>query len=179
MRGVVEGMVSRVPIVASLPALFQEDDFICRFLAAFDEGLAPLLCDLDNFEAYLDPYLAPDDFLAWLAGWVGVALDETWPIDRSRALVAEAVQLYRWQGTARGLAHLMRVATGLDVEVTDSGGVSWSPTPGGELPGSDVAQVTFRVRARPGVAIDERRLDSLVAAAKPAHVPHRIEVINP
>ena len=178
MRGTVEGLSSRMRLGESLPALFQEDDFLARFLSAFDDSMAPVVSDLDNLDAYLDPHIAPDDFLTWLAGWVGVTMDETWPIARRRAHVAEAVRMYRWQGTAQGLRHVVRVATGYECEVVDSGGVSWSPTPGGAMPGTDDAHVVLRIRVRRGEVIDERRLDSLVGAAKPAHVTHRIEVVS-
>ena len=90
MRKGVHGLVSAHPMGPTLPAIYQDDDFAQRFLAALDQVYAPIWSTLDNFDSYLDPYLTPDDFLAWLAGWVGISLDESWDEDRRRAIVARA-----------------------------------------------------------------------------------------
>jgi phage tail-like protein len=178
MRGPIEGLDSPHPLGTDLPGLFQEDDFAQRFTSALDAVLAPVFCTLDNLEAYFDPCLAPSDFVAWLAGWVGLTLDENWPPERQRALIAEAAQLYRWRGTAKGLAAHVALYTGAEPEVVDSGGCNWSATPGGSLPGTTEARVTVRVRVPAPSAVDRRRLDAIVATAKPAHVVHEIEVLQ-
>ena len=84
--------------------------------------LAPVFATLDCLDAYVDPWLAPEDFLEWLAGWVGVVIDEGWPIERSRAFIANIVELYRWRGTIRGLVAELAIYTGGDVEISESGG---------------------------------------------------------
>jgi phage tail-like protein len=178
MRGPIEGLDSPHPLVAALPGLFQEDDFAQRFTSALDAVLAPVFCTLDNLEAYFDPRLAPRDFVVWLAAWVGLTLDENWPVERQRALIADAAQLYRWQGTARGLAAHVALYTGAEPEVVDSGGCTWSATPGGSLPGTAEPRVTVRVRVPDPSTVDRRRIDAIVATAKPAHVIHEIEVLQ-
>jgi len=175
--GTVAGLASPRPLVAALPALYQEDDFTGRFTSAFDAALAPVFLALDNFPAYLDPALTPDDFLDWLAGWVGLLLDETWPMERRRAFIAVAGSLYRRRGTAGGLAALVRLFTSGDVQIAESGGAAWSPTSGGALPGSPDYGVLVRVRVPRGASVDPVKLDALVAAAKPAHVLHRVEIV--
>jgi phage tail-like protein len=117
----VPGLVSPHPLGAALPALYQEDSFAQRLTGALDEVLAPIFASLDGLPAYLDPALAPDDFLEWLSGWVGVTLDETWPIERRRQLVADAAQLYRSRGTVAGLAAQVAIYTGGEVLVEDNG----------------------------------------------------------
>jgi phage tail-like protein len=179
VRGAIPGLPSPHPLAGALPAMYQEDEFTREFVAAFDEVLAPVLSTLDNFEHYLDPTLAPLDFVDWLAGWLGVVPDEGWPAARRRELVARAVTLYRRRGTVRGLAEQVALATGGKVEVRDSGGVSWSGTPSGPLPGSGDAAVRVLVRLDDPSKLDQRRLERLVAAAKPAHVAHHVEVVGP
>jgi phage tail-like protein len=172
----------------ALPGLFHEDEvdprtarvrssFVQRFASAFDEVLAPVFSSLDNLDAYFDPRVAPPDYLEWLAAWVGIELDETWSLERRRALVLRAVELYRWRGTARGLAEAVAVFTGVEPEVVDSGGVSWSTAPDTELPGRAEPRVVVRLGAEEAEAIDRVRLERLVAAAKPAHVVAEIEVV--
>lgn len=177
MRGHVDGLVTPHPMGLALPAVFHSDDLAQRFTGALDGVLAPLLSTLDCLDAYLDPRLAPADFVAWLAGWVGLVLDENWPLERRRALVSSAVELYRWRGTRRGISGHVELYTGVTPEIEEPGGAAWSPVPGGDAPGQGAPTLTVRVVVDEEAAVDEARLDRLVAAAKPAHVPHRVEVV--
>ncbi|NEC21477.1 phage tail protein, partial [Streptomyces parvus] len=87
-RAAVPGLPSRYPIGELLPALYADDDLAQRFTAGLDTVLAPVLSTLDNLPAYVDPALAPADFLPWLASWVGVEADPAWPVELRRAVVA-------------------------------------------------------------------------------------------
>jgi len=174
-NGTVDGLTTPTPLIAGLPSLYQEDDLSQRWLSALDEVLAPVFLALDGLPGYLDPALTPDDFLDWLAGWVGVLLDENWPIERRRAFVAHAADLYRLRGTAAGLAAHVRIFTGGDVEVDESGGVTWSAKSGGKIPGTAGYSVHVRVSGT-STPVDRDRLEALVATAKPAHTIHSVEV---
>ena len=177
MRGLIPGLETPHPIGVQLPALYHEDEFVQRFVSGLDDVMAPVFATLDNLPAYFDPKLAPPDFVAWLADWVGALLDETWPPERQRALVADTVGLYEWRGTVRGIKGLVRIYTGTEPEVVETGSCTWSPAPGGEVGGEAVP--TLRVIAHvpdPG-SIDLARLDAIVAMAKPAHVEHTVEVV--
>jgi phage tail-like protein len=159
--------------------MYQEDAFAQRLMAAFDEVLAPIFTAMDCFDVYLDPWLAPEDFLDWLGGWVGLAPDGTWPADRRRAFVAEASSLHRVRGTARGLAAYLELLTGGQVEILETGGAAWSTQPGTAIPGSPGFGMLVRVHVDDPAALDLKRLDAMVAAAKPAHVEHRVEIVGP
>ncbi len=176
MRGVVTDLDSPRPLIDSLPGIYQEDELARELTRAFDDVLAPIVSTIDNLPAYLDPALTPDDFLDWLAGWVGILPDETWPVERRRALVALAVQLYRKRGTSAGLAMHVRLIGAADVAVTDSGGATWSNTPGGKPPGD--ASYTVKVTVTPPKKgqLDAARIEALVASAKPAHVAHQVTI---
>ncbi|SDZ21676.1 phage tail protein domain-containing protein [Micromonospora pattaloongensis] len=171
MRGSVPGLVSPHPIGQQLPAMYLEDDFAQRFTAGLDEVLAPILLTLDCLDAYFDLALAPPDFLDWLAGWVAAPLDGDGPPEVRRELVRRAVEVHRWRGTARGVALAVRVATGATVEITDSGGVTWSATPTDAPPPDEVPEVRIRV---PGY-VDEALVRQVVASAVPAHVRVTLE----
>jgi phage tail-like protein len=176
MRGLIEGLETPHPIGMELPGLFHDDDFSQRFTAALDEVLAPIFLTLDAIEAYVDPWLAPADFLLWLSEWLGIAIDEDLPELQKRQLVAGAATLYGWAGTARGIADLVEAYTGIRPEVEDSGGTSWSPTPGGDLPGNDQFAVTVRVRTADAAAVDTARVERLLAGFLPATVLATVEV---
>ena len=175
-RAHVPGLASPHPLGERLPAIYLEDSFVQRLASALDEVLAPVFSSLDNLDAYLDPALAPEDFVHWLGEWVGLAPDESWPLDRRRAVLAEAVDLYRVRGTARGLAAYLRLLTGADVEIEETGGTTYSTGADPEPPGSPNFAMVVKLRASDAPHLDLARLDALVAAAKPAHVAHRIEV---
>ena len=179
MRGMVAGLPSAVPLAAGLPAVLQEDAFLQRFLLAFDDALAPVFTTLDGLDSYLNPSLAPEDFLNWLADWVGVRLDESWSTARRRDVVAHAAAIHRRRGTVPGVADAVRLAVGgvVDVEVEDSGGTTWSSTPGTELPGRPAAMLHIRVYAAAREDVNIRRLEGIVNAVKPAHVPHTLEIV--
>lgn len=177
MRGLVEGLGTPHPIGAMLPALYHEDGFVQRFTAGLDDVAAPAISVLDNLPSYFDPVLAPEDFLPWLAGWVGIALDENWPLERRRRLLARAGDLYRSRGTARGLSEQVELLTGTAPVIEESGGTVWSPTPGASPPGNALAHLVVRVREFKDRPVDRRRLESVVRDAKPAAVSHRIEVV--
>ncbi|HXN01554.1 MAG TPA: phage tail protein [Candidatus Dormibacteraeota bacterium] len=177
-RGLVGTLISPHPLGQSLPGLYQEDDFTQRFVSAFDAALAPIFAALDNFPAYLDPWLAPEDFLEWLASWFGIVLDETWSPSRRRALVSRAFEFYRMRGTASGLKEQVEVLTGGAVDLHETGGVAISTTAGGALPGSPNFAILVRVTVDDPSTINQARLDALVMAAKPAHVTHKVEIVK-
>jgi phage tail-like protein len=178
MRGTVPGLSSPYPLGEFLPAVFQEhDQYTMRWTEALDEVLAPLILALDCITAYIDPLLAPEDFLQWLSGWSGVLLDENWPVDRRRSLAAAAVGLYRSRGTVSGLRAHLELVTGGQVEITDNGRVTCSRTPNGDLPGEPAPVLTVRVTVADQAEVNARALEALIRATKPAHVLHRLEVV--
>jgi phage tail-like protein len=176
MRGTIEGLRVPYTIGAQMPAVYQEDPFAMRFTAGFDDVLAPVLSTLDCLEAYVDPWLTPEDFLDWLAGWVGVVLDENWPLDRRRAVTEHAVELFRKRGTAAGLRDIVELFTAGSVQINETGGTAWSQQPGGEMPGEPNPRLSVRVWVDDEDSLSASVLDALVAATKPAHVVHRVEI---
>jgi phage tail-like protein len=176
MRALIEGLETPHPIGLELPGLFHDDDFTQRFTAALDDVLAPIFLTLDAIEAYVDPWLAPDDFLTWLSEWMGIPIEEDLPDRRKRMLVARAAILYGWAGTAKGLADLVEAYTDIRPEVTDTGGTTWSAMPGGDLPGSDQFGVTVKLVTDDVASIDTAKLERLLAGFVPASVVLTVEV---
>ena len=178
MRGLIADLENPHPLEQRLPAVYQRYDFTRRFMGSFNGVLAPIVCVLDNISSYFDAQECPADFVPWLAEWVGVALDENWPTERQRVLVARAGDLYRWRGTVRGLKELISIYTGAEPEIEESGGAAWSATPGAKMPGSAKPKLVVRIRVGEGSTVDPKRVDTIVRSAKPAHLPHTVEVVT-
>lgn len=176
MRGYVEGLESPHPIGAMLPGIYQGDDFAQRFTAGLDDVIAPILCTLDNLAAYFDPSTAPDDFVEFLSLWVGIEFEASWSMSRRREVIAHAVDLHRRRGTVRGIREAVALVTNAAVEVGENGGSRWSRAPGADLPGEPTPHLVVRIAAQSLSDLEMRRVDALVAAVKPAHVPHTIEL---
>ncbi|GAA3733120.1 phage tail protein [Plantactinospora mayteni] len=177
MRGAVPGLGTPHPFVRRLPAIYATDELAGRMLAAFDEVLAPVHSTLDNLAAYLDPRLAPADFVDWLAGWVAAETAPGWTLGQRREAVADAVLRHRVRGTARGLAEQVQMVFGVWPEITENGGTAWSSTPGGPLPGTAVPALTVTVRVSEPDLVPLDRLQALVEANRPAHVPCTVRVV--
>jgi phage tail-like protein len=178
MRGTVVGLGTPHPLATMLPAYLQEDGFAVRLTQGLDDVVAPVLAVLDCLEAYVDPRLAPADFLSWLAGWVGAALDDGWDDDRRRIQVLAATALHRERGTVAGVRAVVRLATGGDVEVRERGGVTRSHDPTGDPTDVEPPSLEITVAVDDPAAVRMRTLEELVNATKPAHVPHSIQVVT-
>jgi phage tail-like protein len=166
------------PLGPTLPGLYQEDSLVQRLCAALDAVLAPDITVLDCFPAYLDPGTAPQDFLDWLAGWVGLSVIRSLPTPRRRDLIRRAARLHAMRGTPAAVAELVEAAVGLPVELDESGGVGWSAVAGAPLPGRERAELVVRVRtgsARPDKAAVEQ-LIQVLGLVIPAHLPWRLEL---
>ncbi|WP_042363963.1 phage tail protein [Streptacidiphilus neutrinimicus] len=176
MRGSVDGLGSSAPLADMLPAVFAEDDLAQRFVAGLDEVLAPLHNVLDCLDSYFSPALAPADFVRWLADWVGAEVDDTEEEALLRAAVAAAARLHRIRGTRRGLAEAVRLAFGVEPEISESGAVAWDARPLGPVPGERRPRLHVTLALPHPTPRDQHRLEALVSAARPAHMPCTVQV---
>jgi phage tail-like protein len=195
VRGLIESiedppfeLLNPHPFAAALPGVFQnawsderamtgeEAAFGQRLLGVFDASLAPILASLDNLDAYFDPRTAPRDFLEWLAGWVATSIDHNWEDPQVRDFIAKAADLHRRRGTVAGLREYLAAYIGETVEVTDNGGTAWTTDPKAAPPGSEEPMLTVKVIATR--KISRARVEELIIAAKPAAIPHRLEIVS-
>ncbi|KNE78756.1 MULTISPECIES: phage tail protein [Streptomyces] len=95
---------------------------------------------------------------------------------RLREAVAVAATLHRLRGTRRGLATAVRLVFGVEPEITESGAASWAERPLGAVPGERRPRLHVSIRLPEPDPGAEPRLDELVAAARPAHMPYTVTV---
>ena len=96
-----------------LPAFYREMDFFGRFLAIFEQTFDPYIQTLDTLWAHLDPLTAPQALLPFLAHWVAWQLDPNLDVNLQRYLIRNALELYRWHGTRKGLCFYLSLYTKL------------------------------------------------------------------
>ena len=77
--------------------------------------ISPPLLPGDTQSAF-NAWLA--DFLAWLAGWVELALDSSWSLDKKRSVIAQSMALYRLRGTPQGLGMLLNLLLDLPLQIS-------------------------------------------------------------
>lgn len=179
MRGALDNLPSPHPLGQTLPSVYRSDAFSQQLCESFDEVLAPVISVLDNVPAYLDLGTAPEDLLPWLAHWIGLTVDRGDDPVRQRELLRSTSELHGWQGTCRGIELAISAHLGVRAEVADTGGASWSVDARDPLPGEPLPAVVVQVFPVAGQEIDEERLKDAVAELKPAHVIHRVQVVQP
>ncbi|HWU08029.1 MAG TPA: phage tail protein [Streptomyces sp.] len=177
-RAAVPGLPSPHPIGAQLPALYADADFTQRFTAGLDTVLAPVFATLDNLPAYLDPRVAPADFLAWLSSWVGGVDDPGWPVELRREAAVRAMELHRRRGTRSGLLEALRLVLGVGADVSGDGAAVWSRTAGTGLPPAPAGEVLIRVWPGRTETVDADRVHELVRALCPVHTAYRVDVLT-
>ncbi|MGI5912273.1 MAG: phage tail protein [Syntrophomonadaceae bacterium] len=106
----------RISLLRYLPAVYQEDekskDFLDRFLSIFDTFLQGMEEQIDKIYTIFDPEVASGPFLKWLAGWLGIDVDENWSEDQLRQLLIAAPDLYKKRGTREGMETVIAIFTG-------------------------------------------------------------------
>ena len=126
-------------IATLLPGIFQSalhpaaagivepDRQLAALLGVMETLQAPVEDVLDGLHHHLDPRQTPPRFVPYLAGWVdldwlllatpGQPSTTATPLASGmgnlRELVAAAVEIARWRGTARGLLQFLDTATGI------------------------------------------------------------------
>jgi len=94
--------------------------FVERFLSLFERAMTDLEIQLEDMPRLLDYTAAPGDWLAWIASWLDLSFDPSWPLEKRRRLVGEAVALYRMRGTPAGLSRYVEIYTGQRPEIVES-----------------------------------------------------------
>ena len=116
----------RISLRRYLPKAFAPDlpsgDFADRLLGIFDQGFRSVESEIDRQADLFDPRSAPavspvkgaPDTLTWLAGWLGIAFERSWPVARRRHFLREAARLFPCRGTLPGIRRALLLLLGLD-----------------------------------------------------------------
>ncbi len=177
-----------------LPALYDGDEFMGRFLMLFESFWAPIEAQIDVLPCFFDPLLTPPEFLPWLAGWLDLAFEGSWPEEKRRALLRSAARLYRRRGTRDALIEYLRIYTGHEAAITEyrarnfgmgagarlgpglalgRGNVPSTFVVAMQLPPIPAADDEERVRLEAG---REQQIRAIIEAEKPAHTQYTLKL---
>jgi phage tail-like protein len=99
-----------------LPVVYQEVDYIHRFITIFEQAFDPVVNSFTSMWAHLDPLTAPKALLPFLAHWVDWPIDAQLNLTHQRRLIRRAVEIYRCRGTRKGLRFYIHLYTGLPLD---------------------------------------------------------------
>ncbi|CAN1212798.1 Phage tail protein [Tumidithrix helvetica PCC 7403] len=175
-----------------LPDIYRDIDFIGRLLKIFEQSFEPSVQQMDTLWAYLDPLTAPDNLLPFLAHWIGWQFIPTLSQERQRSLIAQAMEIYRWRGTRRGLRFYLHLFTGLPLddhlpetekhisitEVSGKGFLMGESSIGQDTMVGGGKPFHFIVRLRNDLPspIDRNRISEIVEQEKPAFCTYELYI---
>lgn len=165
-------------------APFEEKPFFERFLRGFEDAAEPTNAMLAGIAEYFDADAAPPDFLPWLGTWVSLVLDDNWPQLKRRRLIKEAVELYRWHGTKRGLSRYLEIYTDIVPEINDHPFIGMrlgkETILGVNTLLGDVPPHTFVVTiAVPNPKlVNAETVRSIIESEKPAHTAYTLRIVE-
>jgi phage tail-like protein len=117
--------IARRGYIQFLPALYRRSDpsgrnFVRDVLFIIEHLMSPVDDCCDQLERFFDPRECPEEFVEWLASWSAMVLDMDWPIEKKRAIVGKAVELYSIRGTVKGLKIFLSLFTGYEPTVIEN-----------------------------------------------------------
>ncbi len=181
-----------------LPSVYQEIDFIHRFIKIFEQAFDPVVNSFTSMWANLDPLTAPQSLIPFLAHWVDWPLDAQLDLPHQRRLIRRAVEIYRSRGTRKGLRFYLHLYTGLpldeDIEQEENKSIRITE-PFGQgclfgiayvgrdavFGGGKPYHFEVRLRSSPDNLIDEQLVRRIIDQEKPAFCSYDlcIETVNP
>jgi len=106
-----------------LPAIYAGQkscqEFLPRLLALFQGFFEGVESEIANLPRLFNPSFVPISFLPWLADWLGLDLDQSWPEAKQREAIAEAFAWFARRGTRKGLEHSILFRTGIQAVVEE------------------------------------------------------------
>jgi phage tail-like protein len=107
-----------------LPAIYRPETadarFLDRWLANFEGMYTNLEDKIDQFAMLLDPRIAPQETLEWLASWLSIVFEPAWSERRRRFFIEHTSMLYQWRGTLPGVEMALRMYLDDEEQLDDS-----------------------------------------------------------
>jgi len=116
--------VSKPSLVRHLPAIYQpgkpgESGFITRFLWIFQHFFDDLDIKIKDMHTLFRPESVPTEFLPWLASWFAISFRPDMDEAARRRVLKKAVRLFAMRGTKWEIQEMVKLHTGLDIEILE------------------------------------------------------------
>jgi phage tail-like protein len=180
--------------IRHLPALYQSDELMGRFLMLFESFWGPIEQQINQLYYYFDPKMTPSEALPWLAEWVDMDMDERLSLDQRRNLLNTAAAHYRKRGSKQGMVEMLEIHTGMTPTIIEHTARNFQLGPATRM-GSNIAlgtsnqphAFTVILRLPPIGGPDpakarrdfERRVAALIESEKPAHTVYTLRIETP
>jgi phage tail-like protein len=106
-----------------LPAIYRNNanrkEFLVRLLSLFESLFSGVEREIDSLAALFDPQATPKPFLSWLAGCMGLDLDDNWDEQKQRQIIARIFELSGLRGTPAGLRESLRLFAGVEATIEE------------------------------------------------------------
>jgi phage tail-like protein len=117
--------VARRSYTEMLPAIYRRSDatgrnFVRDLCWLLEHIFGRVSEQLDLGYVYYDPHECPEEFLPWLASWTAMTLDLDWPVEKKRAIIKRAVELYGIRGTVKGIKLFLKLFTGHEPRIFEN-----------------------------------------------------------
>jgi phage tail-like protein len=100
-----------------LPAVYQQDpdsrDFLDRFLSIFQATFEDFDASIDNMYRLFKADTVPSQFFDWLAAWLQLPTDPSWPMATKRKMLKKYALDDRVRGTSAGILQAIQEYAGL------------------------------------------------------------------
>ena len=106
-----------------LPEIYEEDEesasFLERYLGIFQSLYEDMTERIEEDPVFLNPQIAEEEKLHGIAEWLGVERLGLWNESQLRYLTSNAVEMYRYRGTAWFMKELLKLYTGKEPYIVE------------------------------------------------------------
>ena len=99
-----------------LPSIYQKNkesaEFLDRYLSIFQSLYDDFDTKFESSTVMLEPMAADENFLHYMAQWLGITNTYIWPTDKLRKLILMAPKLFKKRGTRSGIIEIIELFTG-------------------------------------------------------------------
>jgi phage tail-like protein len=106
-----------------LPVIYQktckQGDFLLPLLSLFQSFFGGIEHEIDRLPALFDPFAAPKRFLPWVAGLLGLDLDQNWTEAEQREIIGTFFEYCGKRGTSSGMGEALRLFAGVNAVIDE------------------------------------------------------------
>ena len=102
-----------------------QNDFLERFLSVFQTEYQDLEEAIRKSYMQIESHTMPEtaqqeEFLRWLAGWIGITDTNVWNRERLHKLLINAPELFRLRGTRKGVSRIIEIFWGIQPIIVEN-----------------------------------------------------------